>query len=95
MKELLDITTKHASGEEDVRAIFMQNSRKAAPGGGWGAPTTANDKGTKKGIKNNKRGERRRPQLVTVTTICGEDNNGMDAGDYDDELVAAAKRDFK
>jgi hypothetical protein len=30
-----------------------------------------------------------------ITTICGEDNNGKDAGDSDDELVAAAKRDFK
>jgi hypothetical protein len=46
MKELLDITTKYTSGEEEVRAIFVQNSKKVAPGGGWGAPTTANDKGT-------------------------------------------------
>jgi hypothetical protein len=37
MKEILDIATRHASGEEAVRAIFLQNSGKVAPDGGRGA----------------------------------------------------------
>jgi hypothetical protein len=49
LKELLDIATRHASGEEVIRAIFMQSSGKAALGGGRGAPTKAADKGAKRG----------------------------------------------
>jgi hypothetical protein len=37
MKEL-DIATGHASGEEVVGAIFIQDSGKVARGGGRGAP---------------------------------------------------------
>jgi hypothetical protein len=33
-KELFDIATRHASGEEAVGAIFIQSNRKAAPNGG-------------------------------------------------------------
>jgi hypothetical protein len=57
-KELLDITTRHTSSEEVVRAIFIQSGGRAASGGGWGASTTVNDKGTKRGIKSDKRGPR-------------------------------------
>jgi hypothetical protein len=32
-KELLDITTRHASGEEAVRAVFIQGDGKAVHGG--------------------------------------------------------------
>jgi hypothetical protein len=38
MKELLDITTRHASGKEAVGAIFIQGNEKAAPNGSRGAP---------------------------------------------------------
>jgi hypothetical protein len=51
MKELLDITTRHASGEEVAMAVFIQNSGKVAPG-----------KGVKRGTKSNKRGPKRQPQ---------------------------------
>jgi hypothetical protein len=33
-KELLDIATRHASGEEAVGAVFVQSTGKVAPGGG-------------------------------------------------------------
>jgi hypothetical protein len=36
MKELLDIATRHASSEEAIRTIFVQNSGKAAPNSGQG-----------------------------------------------------------
>jgi hypothetical protein len=95
MKEHLDIATRHASGEEAVGVVFMQNIGKAAPGGGRGTPITTTNKGRKRGVKSDKRVPRRRPQPVMVTTSCGEDNNGRDADDSDEELVAATERDFK
>jgi hypothetical protein len=94
-KELLDITTRHASGEEAVGSVFKQSSGKAATGSSWGASTVATNKGTKRGIKSNKRGPRRWPQQVTVTASCGEDNIGKDASDSDKELVAVTEGDFK
>jgi hypothetical protein len=93
-KQLLDITTRHASGEEVVGSVFMQSSGKAATGSGWGASTAATNKGTKRGIKSDKRGPRQWPQ-VTVAASCGEDNIGKDAGDSDKELVAVTEGDFK
>jgi hypothetical protein len=95
MKELLDIATRHTSGEEAVRAIFVQSSGKVIPGGDRGMSTIATDKGTKRGIKNDKRGPRRRPQRVAVTASCEEDNNDKDVDDSDEELVAATEHDFK
>jgi hypothetical protein len=59
-KELLDIATRHASGEEAAGAVFVQSSGKAALSSDQGAATTATDKGTKSGIKTNKRGLRQR-----------------------------------
>jgi hypothetical protein len=56
MKELLNITTRHASREEVVRAIFMQSSSKEAPSGDQGMPTKAVDKGAKWGARSDKRG---------------------------------------
>jgi hypothetical protein len=34
MKELLDMATRHTSGEEAVRVVFVQSSRKVVAGGG-------------------------------------------------------------
>jgi hypothetical protein len=56
MKELLDITTRPTSHEEAAWAVFIQDSGKAALGGGQGAPLKATGKGTKKGAKSDKRG---------------------------------------
>jgi hypothetical protein len=56
MKELLDITTRHAYGEEVARAIFIQSRGKDALGGGRREPTKSADKGAKKGTGSNKRG---------------------------------------
>jgi hypothetical protein len=84
MKELLDITTRHASGKEAARAVFIQNSGKVAPG-----------KGVKRGTKSNKRGPKRRPQWVMITTSYDKGDNDKDVGDSDEELIAAAECDFK
>jgi hypothetical protein len=72
-KQLLDIATRHTSGEEVIGAVFVQGDGKTITGGGRGAPPKAADKGAKKGSKGNKRGQKRCPQRVAVTTSC--DNN--------------------
>jgi hypothetical protein len=61
-KELLNIATRHASSEEAVRAIFVQSSGKTTLGGGRQALATTVDKGTKRGVRNDKRGPKRKPQ---------------------------------
>jgi hypothetical protein len=58
-------------------------------------PTIAANKGTKRGIRSNKRGPKWQPQQVVVTTICDEGNNDKNAGDSDEEVITTAERDFK
>jgi hypothetical protein len=52
-KELLDITTQHAFGEEAVASIFVQGDGKVVPGGSRWAPPKAADKGAKRSVKGN------------------------------------------
>jgi hypothetical protein len=52
-KELLDIATRHVSGEEAVGAVFIQS-------GGKGTSAATTNKGTKRGINNTKRGPKSR-----------------------------------
>jgi hypothetical protein len=92
MKEPLNITTGHASGEEEVGAIFSQSSGKAAPNGGRGAPPKATDKGTKRGARSDRRGLKQWPKWVVVPTSYDEGDNDKDVGDSDEELVAATER---
>jgi hypothetical protein len=94
-KELLNITIRHASSEEAVEAIFAQENRKAAPNGSRGVPLKAVSKGGKRSAKGNKRGPKRRPQRVMVTTSCDEGGNDKEVDDSHEELIAAAERDFK
>jgi hypothetical protein len=54
MKELLDITTRHASSEEVVRAIFVHGDGKVAHDNSRGAPLKAVVKGTKRSAKGDK-----------------------------------------
>jgi hypothetical protein len=54
--ELLDIATRHASGDEVAGAIFVQSSGKAAPDGSRGVPPKTNNKGTKRAPKEKKGG---------------------------------------
>jgi hypothetical protein len=48
MKEMLEITTWHASGKEAVRAVFVQGDGKMAPTHSRGAPPKSIGKGTKR-----------------------------------------------
>jgi hypothetical protein len=41
------------------------------------------------------RGQGNDPPRVEITASCDEDNNDKGAGDSDEELIAAAERDFK
>jgi hypothetical protein len=87
-KELLDIATRHASDEEVVGAVFVQGGHKVVLSGGRGTSAIATHKGTKRGIKSDKRGPRQWLWRVTVTSSCDEEMNGRDTGDTDE-------RDFK
>jgi hypothetical protein len=55
-KELLDITTRHAFGEETVGAVFVLGNGKMVPDSSRVAPSKATGKGAKKGAKGNKKG---------------------------------------
>jgi hypothetical protein len=57
-KELLDITTRHASGEEAIGATFILGNMEAATGSSRGAPPKATTKGTQKGAKGGKKGQK-------------------------------------
>jgi hypothetical protein len=61
-KELLNIATRHASGEEAVGAIFVQGGNKAVPSGDRGTSATATNKGMKRGIKSDKRAKTAAPK---------------------------------
>jgi hypothetical protein len=54
--ELVDIATRHASGEEAVGAAFILGYAGAATNGGWATPTKATIKGARKGAKGGKKG---------------------------------------
>jgi hypothetical protein len=55
-KELLDITTRHAFGEEAVGAAFILGNVGAVANGGQATPTKATVKSARKGGKAEKRG---------------------------------------
>jgi hypothetical protein len=57
-KELLDIATRHAFGEEAVGAAFILGNAKAAVSGGWATPSKDTAKGVKKGAKGGKKGQK-------------------------------------
>jgi hypothetical protein len=92
-KQLHDISCRHASGQEVVRAVFVLGDRKMVPDSGRAAPSKATCKGTKKGTKGSKKGQKRLPRRVAVTTGDNNDNKEMD--DSTEEYVVTTKRDFK
>jgi hypothetical protein len=57
-KELLDIATRHASGEEAVGATFVLGNTGEAVNGGRAAPTKATVKGARKDAKGGKKGQK-------------------------------------
>jgi hypothetical protein len=48
---LLDITTRHISGVEAIRAAFVVGSGETVPGGSWTTLSKASSKGAKDGKK--------------------------------------------
>ena len=90
-KELLDIATRHASGEEAVGAVFVQGNGKATSGNGRGSPSTP---ASKRDAKGKKKGQKRRPQQVAATSSHRDDGDKAEDSD-DPERVATAGRDAK
>jgi hypothetical protein len=62
-KELHDIATRHASGEEAVGAIFVEGDGKTVPSSSQRAPSKATGKGAKKGAKDGKKGAKAAPPM--------------------------------
>jgi hypothetical protein len=60
-KELVDIATRHAFGEEAIGLVFVQGDGKMVPSGNRGAPPNATVKCTKRSAKGRKKGQKRCP----------------------------------
>jgi hypothetical protein len=92
-KELLDIATQHASGEEAVGVVFVQGDEKMIPVSSRWEPSKATGKDTKKGAKDSKKGAKAAPPWITATTSCNDDNKEADGSD--EEYITATKHDIK
>jgi hypothetical protein len=93
MKKLLDIATRHVSGEEAVGAAFVLGDTAAAADGGRTAPTMATAKGARKGAKGGKKGQKWRPRCIAAVASNGGSDEGVD--DFSEEYVVAVERNFK
>jgi hypothetical protein len=88
-KELLDIATQHAFGEEAAGATFVLGNAGAATNGGWATPTKA----TIKGAKGSKKEQKHRPCHVAMVASNGNDDEGVE--NSSEEFIAVVERDFK
>jgi hypothetical protein len=93
IKELLEIPTRHALGEEAIGAAFDLVEAVVTAGGGQTAAPNITTIGTKKGAKGRKKGQKRcshHPAAVTNNGSVGEKIERSD-----EEFVASTKRNFK
>jgi hypothetical protein len=84
-KELLDIATRHSSGQQAVEAAFIMGNAKIVASDNHAAPLKATAKSSRKGAKGGIKGQKRRPRCVII----------MVSNDFDEEYVVAIERDFK
>jgi hypothetical protein len=92
-KELLDISTRHTSGEEAFGAAVILGNTGAAVNGGRAAPTKATIKGARKGAKGGKNGQKRQPHRNAI--VAGNGDGDKEADDSCEEFVAAVESNFK
>jgi hypothetical protein len=92
-KELHDIATRHTSGEDVVRAVFVLGEEKMVLNGSRVAPSKATSKVAKKSDKGGKKGQKRHPRRVTFMT--SGNNYNKDADGSNEEYVTATEHDFK
>jgi hypothetical protein len=92
-KELLDIATRHASGEEAVGVAFILGNTDTTTNGGQAAPTKTSVKGARKGARGGKKGQKQLPRRITVVGSNGSGDE--EVGNSSEECVAVAERDFK
>jgi hypothetical protein len=93
IKELLNITTSHASSEEVVGAAFILANARTAASDGRATLAKATIKSTRKGAKGGKKGQKHRPHCIAIMASNG--NGGEEADSSDKEFVAAVERGFK
>jgi hypothetical protein len=89
-KELLNITTRHTSGEEAVGTVIVLGDGKMVTGSSQVAPFNATSKGTKGGNKWQKPPAPRRD-----TTTTNGNYNDQEVDDFDEGHVATTEHDFK
>jgi hypothetical protein len=92
-KDLLNIATRHSSGDEAVGAAFTLVSAGMAAGGGWATPTSTIVRSTKKGAKGEKKGKKHRP--CRLATMASNGDAGEEFRNSDKEFVAPAECHFK
>jgi hypothetical protein len=83
IKELLDITTQHATSEEAVGDAFILDNVKV----------TATAMGARKGTKGGKTGLKWRPHRIAL--VASNDDSDEKAYDSSEECVALVEREFK
>jgi hypothetical protein len=71
-KQLLNIATRHASGEEVVEAAFVLGNARTASNGGRAASTKATVKSARKGAKGGKKGQKHRPCCIAIMASNGK-----------------------
>jgi hypothetical protein len=74
--ELLDIATRHASGEEAVGASFTLVNVGTVVGGGRATRTSATVRSTKRGAKDRKKEQKHR--LCHLATVTNNDGVGKE-----------------
>jgi hypothetical protein len=92
-KELLDIATRHASGEEAIRAAFTLVEAGAAIGSGRTAPPNITVSSTKKDAKGRKKGQKCCPHHLA--TMANNGKIGKEIENSDEEFMVATEHDFK
>jgi hypothetical protein len=92
-KELCNIATRHASGEEVVGSTFTLVNTGTTVGGGQAIPTNVTVRSTKMGAKGRKKGQKHRSHYLA--TVTNNDGVGEEIEDSDKEFVATTEHDFK
>jgi hypothetical protein len=92
-KKLLDIGTQHASGVQAIGAAFTLAEVVVAASGGPTTPPNITIRGTKKGAKGGKKGQKCHPRRVTVMANNG--NIRKEIENSDEEFMAVVERDFR
>jgi hypothetical protein len=92
-KELLEIATWHASGEEAIEVAFTLVNAGMAVSGGQGTPTSTTVRSTKKGAKGGKKGQKCRLHHIAIMASNGDTEE--EVNNSNKEFMATTECDLK